>query len=51
MDHAAMLQRNPGLLTSHSTNFAVYGERVAALARWAPPGLDLSKVTNKSLTI
>ena len=44
VDYAAMLERNPGLLASHSTNFAVYTERVEALARWAPPTLDLSQV-------
>lgn len=43
-DYGAMLERNPGLLASHSTNFAVYGERVAALHAWAPEGLDLGKV-------
>ena len=39
-----MLERNPGLLGSHSNNFSVYTERVTALAQWAPPTLDLNKV-------
>ena len=39
-----MLERNPGLLGSHSNDFSVYTERVTALVQWAPRTLDLNKV-------
>jgi hypothetical protein len=50
VDYGAMLERNPGLLGSHSNNFSVYTERVTALAQWAPPTLDLNKVLSAAGT-
>ena len=44
VDYGSMLERNPGLLGSHSNDFSVYTERVTALVQWAPPTLDLNKV-------